>query len=850
MTHTEFQVLVVSTDSSLPEMLTNSIQAGNIVLHLAQSSLETFALMRETNMDLVLVDLTANDNSGMEILRLLNRNPPPYSFALIGITGIGDVHRQLKAFELGAMECFAKPLDAVFPTRLTAHLNLKHQRDETDERQVKLSEALVQAEANSRAKSEFLAAMSHEIRTPMNGVIAMVSLLLETPLTHEQRGYLETINSSSESLLTIINDILDFSKIEAGKMQLDPRPFDLRACIDETLDLLSARAAEKNLDLVSELDDSIPTHVEGDSQRLRQVLANLLSNAIKFTENGDIRTRVKLLGVKPASAPGNCQMQLHFSVQDTGIGIQPDRLARLFQPFTQADASTSRRYGGTGLGLAISKRLVEMMDGKMWAESIPGHGSTFHFTVAVHAELNAAPYPLAARQARLTDLRALIVDDNPGVRQTLATTLTKWGMIPQTAENGYQALEILGRGEQFDLALIDSQMPAMDGIALATELRKLPTAAMMPLIVLLPAGARADAPQNAHIAFAHSVTKPVKTRQLFEVLTRALVSPKAPVRVPQKPKEEQTLAERLPLRILLCDDNAINQKVASRILAQLGYKPDLAGNGVEALSALDKTPYDLIFMDVMMPEMDGLEATHNIRDRQKLGAHPHYQRPIIIVAMTAQAMQGDREKCLESGMDDYLSKPIRPKDLRETLERWGGRATPEPPVAVDAQPVSGSTGDIPARTPVPAPTPEPVPAPAANPAPAPAKPAEAPRGSRGGSPPVEMDRLRDLTDGNQDSLRELVDLYYRQTSQQLLQLESAVKNRSADEVRRVAHSCAGASATLGMTRLVPLLRAMEKHGTSGNLGEVPQLFQSAAAEFKQIQLFLAAQPGLDSVKAP
>jgi signal transduction histidine kinase/two-component SAPR family response regulator/HPt (histidine-containing phosphotransfer) domain-containing protein len=831
MTHTEFQVLVVSTDSSLPEMLTNSIQAGNIVLHLAQSSLETFALMRETNMDLVLVDLTTPDNAGMEILRLLNRNPPPYAFALIGITGVGDVHRQLKAFELGATECFTKPLDPVFPTRLTAHLNLKHQRDETDKRQGKLSEALLQAESNSRAKSEFLAAMSHEIRTPMNGVIAMVSLLLETPLTHEQRGYLETINTSSESLLTIINDILDFSKIEAGKMQLDPRPFDLRACVDETVDLLSARAAEKSLDLMSELDDTIPTQVDGDSQRLRQVLANLLSNAIKFTENGNIRVRVKLLGVKPAMAQGHCQMQLHFSVQDTGIGIQPDRLARLFQPFTQADASTSRRYGGTGLGLAISKRLIEMMGGKMWAESIPNHGSTFHFVVTVQAELNATPYPLATRQARLADLRVLVVDDNSGVREILANTLTKWGMVPLTAENGFLALEMVGRGEQFDLAVIDSQMPGMDGLALATELRKVAAVAMIPLIVLLPVGVRADSPQNAHIVFAHSVNKPVKISQLFDVLTRALLSPKAPVRPPPKPKEEQTLAERIPLRILLCDDNAINQKVASRILAQLGYKPDLAGNGVEALSAIDKISYDLIFMDVMMPEMDGLEATHNIRERQKLATHPHYQRPIIIIAMTAQAMQGDREKCLESGMDDYLSKPIRPKDLRDALERWGSKATPPSPTATDTVPVPEANQV------------------ASAPIVVPAKPAPPPP-SRGGPLPVEMERLRDLTDGNQDSLRELVDLYYRQTSQQLSQLESAVKNRSADEVRRVAHSCAGASATLGMSRLVPLLRAMEKHGMSGNLGEVPQLFQSALVEFKQIQLFLETQPGLDSVKAP
>ena len=824
MTQTEFQVLLVSTDSTLPEMLTNSIQAGNIVLNLAQSPLETLALMRETTMDLVLVDLTTPDNTGLEILRLLHRNPPAYYFTLIGITEPADAARQLKAFDLGAVECFVRPLDAVFPVRLMAHLEAKALRDEANKRQAKLSEALVLAEANARAKSEFLAAMSHEIRTPMNGVIAMVSLLLETPLTHEQRGYLETINTSSESLLTIINDILDFSKIEAGKMLLDPRPFDLRNCIDETLDLLAARAIEKSLDLVSELDDAIPTQVVGDSQRLRQVLANLLSNAIKFTETGHVRVKVRLLGVKPAANPAHSQMQLHFSVQDTGIGIQPDRLSRLFQPFTQADASTSRHYGGTGLGLAISKRLIEMMGGKMWAESVPGHGSTFNCVINMQADLQAPPCALGLRQPRLADLHVLIVDDSAAVRENLAGTLTKWGMVCQSVESGYLALELLGRGEQFDVGIIDSQMPGMDGLALATEIHKLPSSAMMPLVVLLPMGGRAEATQNAHITFAHDVNKPVKTAQLCEVLTRALLSPKAVSRQAVKPKEEQTLAERLPLRILLCDDNAINQKVASRILIQLGYKPDIAGNGCEALAAVDKTSYDLIFMDVMMPEMDGLEATHNIRQRQKQGIHPHYQRPIIIIAMTAQAMQGDREKCLASGMDDYLAKPIRPKDLRDALERWAAKATAAP-AATPTTTVATSTTKVTEK--------------AAAPAPAAVS-----------APPVEMDRLTDLTDGNQDSLRELVELYYRQTSQQFAQLETAIQRGSAEEVRRIAHSCAGASATLGMVRLVPLLRAMEKQGMAGSLHDVPQLFQNAQREFKQIKHFLSSQPALSSIEMP
>ena len=864
MTPTEFQVLVVSTDSTLPEMLANSIQAGNIILHLAQSPLETLALMRETVMDLVLIDLTTRDNSGLEIMRLLHRNPPTYYFPIIGITVPGDAARQLKAFDLGAVECITQPLDAVFPVRLAAHLNAKHLRDETNERQSKLSEALVQAESNARAKSEFLAAMSHEIRTPMNGVIAMVSLLLETPLTHEQRGYLETINTSSESLLTIINDILDFSKIEAGKMLLDPRPFDLRTCVDETLDLLSARAVEKNLDLVSEVDDAIPTEVVGDSQRLRQVLANLLSNAIKFTETGHIRVKVRLLGVKPASNQAHSQMQLHFSVQDTGIGIQPDRLSRLFQPFTQADASTSRHYGGTGLGLAISKRLIEMMGGKMWAESIPGDGSTFHCVVTVQADLQAAPFPLAVRQPRLADLRILIIDDNLAVRENLASTLTKWGMIPQMVESGFVAREALRRGDQFDVAIIDSQMPGMDGMALASEIHKLSTAAMMPLVVLLPIGVRADAAQNAHIPFAHTVNKPVKTTQLCEVLTRALLSPKAVPRQPVKPKEEQSLAERLPLRILLCDDNAINQKVASRILAQLGYKPDLAGNGCEALNALDKTIYDLIFMDVMMPEMDGLEATHNIRQRQKKGIHPNYQHRIIIIAMTAQAMQGDRERCLESGMDDYLAKPIKPKDIRDALERWATQLPPEvapaalppPPEPLEipviqsnySLPVipSEESGSVQYYTPPDLPEDQ-NPPPPVTPAPQVITTAAA---VASGPPPGGMERLNDLTDGSADSMRDLIELYYRQTFQQLTQLEMAIQQGNAAEVRRITHSCAGASATLGMVRLVPLLRAMEKQGMSGSLYDVPNLFKKALTEFKQIQIFLASQPGLNSIQVP
>jgi CheY-like chemotaxis protein len=392
-------------------------------------------------------------------------------------------------------------------------------------------------------------------------------------------------------------------------------------------------------------------------------------------------------------------------------------------------------------------------------------------------------------------------------------------------------------------------MPGMDGLALAMEIHKLPGAAMMPLVLLMPLGLHSDAPGSTHIVFAHTVNKPVKPAQLCEVLVRALLSPKAAARQQPTSKPGQPLTERLPLSILLCDDNAINQKVAARILQTIGYQPDLAANGREALDALDKKRYDLVFMDVMMPEMDGLEATCAIRERQKDGvAHPNYQSRIIIVAMTAQAMQGDREKCLAAGMDDYLSKPILPKDLRAIVERWGPQAAPAAPAAPAPKADAPVPAPVPkADVPVPVPAPKadaPVPVPKAD-APVPVPKADAPAVEE---PPVEMDILNDLTDGDADSLRELVDLFFKQTTQQLEQLEAAVRANKAEDVRRVAHSCAGASATLGMTRFVPLLRKLERQGASGMLTTATQVYEDTEREFKLIQNFLAAQ--LNSAAAP